>query len=42
VDWADVQALAGAERAEVTRGDDQVTIRMPRAVVTSPLQMAPV
>ena len=42
IDWAEVQALAGVERAQITRGDDGITLRLPRAVVTSPLQMAPV
>ena len=42
LDWSDVQALAAAESVELVRSDDQVTMRMPRAVATAPLQIAPV
>lgn len=42
VDWAEVQALAVAEGAELTRTGEMVHLRMPRAVVMSALQMAPV
>jgi hypothetical protein len=42
VDWAEVQALAAAEDAELVRRSGTVQMRLPRAVVTSPLQMAPV
>ncbi|HVZ45084.1 MAG TPA: hypothetical protein VHA82_14835 [Ramlibacter sp.] len=42
VDWSEVQALAAAEGTEVTRTPERIAIRLPRAVVTSPLQMAPV
>ena len=42
VDWNEVQALAAAEGAEIARTDDGITLKLPRAVVTSPLQMAPV
>jgi hypothetical protein len=42
VDWAEVQALAAAEGAQIVRRRDTVQMRLPRAVVTSPLQMAPV
>ena len=42
LDWADVQALATAESVELVRGADQIVMRMPRAVATAPLQIAPV
>jgi hypothetical protein len=42
VDWAEVQALAQAEGADLARTPERITIRLPRAIVTSPLQMAPV
>lgn len=43
VEWDEVQALARAESATAEWLDDgSITLRMPRAVVTSPLQMAPV
>ncbi|MEO7390998.1 MAG: hypothetical protein ABIU58_02420 [Ramlibacter sp.] len=42
LEWADVQALALAEAVELVRNGDQVTMRMPRAVATAPLQIAPV
>lgn len=42
LDWGDVQALAAAESVELVRGPDEITIRMPRAVATAPLQIAPV
>ncbi|MES3001860.1 MAG: hypothetical protein V4787_14305 [Pseudomonadota bacterium] len=42
LDWADVQALAVAEQVELVRGPDEISIRMPRAVATAPLQIAPV
>ena len=41
VEWSDVQALAAAEGVELVRGKDQIVIRMPRAVATAPLQIAP-
>ncbi len=41
LEWADVQALAEAEGVELVRGPDQVQLRMPRAVATAPLQIAP-
>jgi hypothetical protein len=41
LEWADVQALAAAESVELARGTDQITLRMPRAIVTEPLQIAP-
>lgn len=42
LEWSDVQALAAAESVELVRGADQITMRMPRAVATAPLQIAPV
>jgi hypothetical protein len=42
LDWSDVQALAAAESVELVRTADQITMRMPRAVATAPLQIAPV
>ena len=42
IDWTEVQALAAAEGCDLSRTPDVVTIRLPRAVITSPLQMAPV
>ncbi|HMA09550.1 MAG TPA: hypothetical protein VKP68_16860, partial [Ramlibacter sp.] len=41
LEWVDVQALAHAELVELVRGSDQVVMRMPRAVATTPLQIAP-
>lgn len=41
LEWADVQALAEVESIEVERGTDSVVIRLPRAVATAPLQIAP-
>jgi hypothetical protein len=37
-----VQALAAAESVELVRDADIITMRMPRAVATAPLQIAPV
>ena len=42
LEWADVQALATAESVELVRGSDQIVMRMPRAIATAPLQIAPV
>ena len=42
LEWSDVQALALAESVELTRGHDQIVMRMPRAIATAPLQIAPV
>lgn len=42
LDWSDVQALAAAESVELVRTADQIMMRMPRAVATAPLQIAPV
>lgn len=41
VDWNDLLALAEAEEAELFRTANQVTLRLPRAVPSSPLRMAP-
>ncbi|GAC1600037.1 MAG: hypothetical protein NVS3B2_01910 [Ramlibacter sp.] len=42
IDWADVQALAVSESVELFRTTDQIVLRMPRAVATTPLQIVPV
>jgi C4-dicarboxylate-specific signal transduction histidine kinase len=42
LEWSDLQALATAEGVELIRSADQVLMRMPRAMVTAPLQIAPV
>lgn len=42
IDWAEVQALAATEGVALQRGADHIRMRLPRAVVTSPVQMAPV
>ena len=42
LDWADVQALATAESVEVVQSPDQIVMRMPRAVPTAPLRIAPI
>jgi C4-dicarboxylate-specific signal transduction histidine kinase len=42
IDWTDVQALAVAESVETFRTSDQIVMRMPRAVATTPLQIVPV
>lgn len=42
IDWAEVQALATTECVELQRSGDHIRIQLPRAVVTSPVQMAPV
>jgi len=42
LEWQDVQALALAESVELVRDNDQILMRMPRAVATAPLQIAPV
>jgi hypothetical protein len=41
LEWADVQALALAEGVELDRGDDHISLRMPRQIATAPLQIAP-
>ena len=42
LDWADVEALAGAEGVELLRGPDCIILRMPRAAPDAPRQIAPV
>ena len=42
LEWADVQALATAESVELVRGPDQIVMRVPRALPTAPLRIAPV
>lgn len=42
IDWADLQALAVAESVELFHTSDQIVMRMPRAVATTPLQIVPV
>ena len=42
LDWSDVQALAVAESVELFRTNDQIVMRIPRAVATTPLQIVPV
>lgn len=42
LEWSDVQALALAEMIELVRSPDQIVMRMPRAVATAPLQIAPI
>jgi hypothetical protein len=42
LEWSDVQALALAESVELVRGPDNIVMRIPRAVATAPLQIAPV
>lgn len=41
LDWTDVQALAIAEGIELFRTQDQIVMRIPRMVATTPLQIAP-
>jgi len=41
LEWSDVQALAQAEGVELVHGGDHILMRMPRAVATAPLQIAP-
>ena len=41
LEWADVQALATAEGVELVRGHDQIVMRLPRAIPTAPLRIAP-
>ena len=40
--WLEVQALAAQHGAEVLRHGQAIVLRLPRAVVTTPLKMAPV
>jgi C4-dicarboxylate-specific signal transduction histidine kinase len=42
IDWSDVQALAVAESVELFRTADQIVMRIPRSVATTPLQIVPV
>jgi C4-dicarboxylate-specific signal transduction histidine kinase len=41
LEWADVQALALAEGVDLVRGNDHISMRMPRHLATAPLQIAP-
>jgi hypothetical protein len=41
LDWADVQALALAEGVDLVRGEDRISLRLPRHLATAPLQIAP-
>jgi hypothetical protein len=40
--WAEVQALAADESVELLRNGQAIILRLPRAVITSPLKMVPV
>lgn len=42
LDWSDVQALAAAESVELFRTPDQIVMRIPRAIASTPLQIVPV
>lgn len=42
LDWSDVQALAAAESVELFRTTEQIVMRIPRSVATTPLQIVPV
>jgi C4-dicarboxylate-specific signal transduction histidine kinase len=42
LDWSDVQSLAISESVELFRTGDQIVMRIPRAVATTPLQIVPV
>ncbi len=42
LDWSDVQALALAESVELLRTADQMVMRIPRAIASTPLQIVPV
>lgn len=42
LDWSDVQALALAENIELFRTQEQIVMRVPRMVATTPLQIAPI
>lgn len=41
LEWIDVQALALAEGVELFRTQEQIVMRVPRMVATTPLQIAP-
>jgi len=40
--WVEVQALAGQHGVELLRNEQTIILRLPRAVVTTPLKMVPV
>ena len=40
--WVEVQALAGQHGVELLRNGQTIILRLPRAVVTTPLKMVPV
>ena len=40
--WPEVQALAAVEGVELQRSESAVVLRLPRAVITTPLKMVPV
>jgi hypothetical protein len=42
LEWPELQALAVAESCGATRNGDEIVLRLPRARITAPLQMAPV
>jgi hypothetical protein len=42
IEWPDVQALAAAEGVALMRQAGAITLRLPRAAFTSPMQLAPV
>lgn len=41
LDWEDVQALADIESVQLRHENGRITIRLPRKVATTPLQIAP-
>ena len=42
VSWVEIQALAAVEGVELLRSGTSIVLRLPRAVVTTPLKMVPV
>jgi hypothetical protein len=40
--WIEVQALASQHSVELLRSGQAIILRLPRAVVTTPLKMVPV
>jgi len=42
MEWAQVEALAAAERAGLARQGQEIVLRLRRARITAPLQMAPI
>jgi len=40
--WVEVQALASQQSVELLRNGQAIILRLPRAVVTTPLKMVPV